>query len=1087
MKTTKVFFAFRSFALHLFAFLCCVSVQGQLHIDLEVADQTNQIFSLLEKSKIPHNMLLDYGYDFVDVTNYDGVLRDNNYLVPSVYRDLYNSVVSMRTTLTVPELVDPMLMEQGWKSTSKTELNKLGKGAMASAVVLNGMYYQYARFRPDALQNGLIAVENNKYRDVYVGTEWQDPYEEMEVFAMTLPVTQISNSKVSVVLGKTDWRTNQPGLVEEFAVDFGDGGGFEPMLLGVSVDHYFEQDGEYVWTFRLKLTDGTFKYCRTPVKVTGKAKQQTLTARNPDCDKKPWVETITAAKGYMGIKGVANLQIAPAKECTKIHKPLIVVEGFDTGLMGNDPEWGDTHLKSFLDEVRFKSQSQELQNLITEDTEESFDIIYVNWEDGTDWLQRNAYALEAVIEWVNNNKEDDAAPNVVLGQSMGGVIARYALRDMENNNVDHDTSLYISHDAPHQGAHVPPGFLYAARHVLNELIATPVGDVTVAVASNQFPVDDARQLIDRPAVKQMLINYVDSDYELNNTVHKAWQTELKNMGYPQQTRNIAISNGSHCAEGYGLEPGKSLFWLHGRASTSLIGDFLLFLYPALGGIPGAAFGDIPAAILGFVPGKTTLKTDFQAWAIPGNVEDLIYKGWIQYEKKSLWILPITRTLTNKAIKWQGENVYWANFPGGAMPFINTVDDFNINDEETIVDFLLNYDITLETPPDLNFIPTTSALDVGGNNVALTEEDHYRVYTMDAELPDGLKIQFDNFATTYNISGKNADHISFNKANGNWLADELNEAASILDCTFLCGSSFVIEGNEEFCEQEIYFVDVKGDMQVYWSSSNPQAATPVDPNSPATSFTTSPNSYQESVTIYATLTSESCAGDPIVLEKTVHVGKPGLPSNLSGPEVVLTGALVNYFGGPAEGADYYEWWLPHPFDVVGQFDYFGDNWQILSANTYYDVANVFTGYAKHEGWVQLMGVNECGRGPARKLYVKHAGDGEPGGGGIPLEQPPGYQPNPNSNGIRDGVVIYPNTATDEVNIALEPSTGQEGIAPSKILGIAVYQQLQQAPKKQLIFSSPTTSVLIDVRDLKVGYYFVVIETDKGPVTKILLVK
>ena len=128
MKTTKVFFAFRSFALHLFTLLCCVSVQGQLHIDLEVADRTNQAFSLLDKSKIPHNMLLDYGYDFVDVTNYDGVLRDNNYLVPSVYRDLYNSVVSMRTTLTVPELVDPMLMEQGWKSTSKTELNKLGKG-----------------------------------------------------------------------------------------------------------------------------------------------------------------------------------------------------------------------------------------------------------------------------------------------------------------------------------------------------------------------------------------------------------------------------------------------------------------------------------------------------------------------------------------------------------------------------------------------------------------------------------------------------------------------------------------------------------------------------------------------------------------------------------------------------------------------------------------------------------------------------------------------------------------------------------------------------------------------------------------------
>ncbi len=44
---------------------------------------------------------------------------------------------------------------------------------------------------------------------------------------------------------------------------------------------------------------------------------------------------------------------------------------------------------------------------------------------------------------------------------MGGVIARYALRKMEDAGMEHQVSLYISHDSPHLGANVPLGALYA--------------------------------------------------------------------------------------------------------------------------------------------------------------------------------------------------------------------------------------------------------------------------------------------------------------------------------------------------------------------------------------------------------------------------------------------------------------------------------------------------------------------------------------------------------------------------------------------------------------------------------------------------
>ncbi|WP_208103808.1 hypothetical protein [Flagellimonas ochracea] len=1079
MKTLQT-----SFTLYLFGFLCCLSANAQLHFDLEVANKTNEVFGPLDKSKIPHSMLLDYGYDFVDVPNYDGVLRDNNYIVPSVFRDLYNSVVSMRTSLVVPELVDPIALEQDWKSMAKSHAAKFGKKPLTTAITLNGLYYHYSRIRPDALDEGLIQIiDGKKYGDVYKGTNWQNPYETKEVFAITLPRTQISSSTISLLLEDSEWRTNQPTLVESFAVDFGDGGGFQPLELGTTLNHTFAEDGDYVWTFQLQLTDNTFRYCRTPVKITGKAMQQTLTARNPECTE-PWEETITASKTYQGVKGVAKLQIAAANECKTISKPLIVVEGFDSGLTGNHPIYGDTDLDYFLREV-VDSDSQELQNLITADTEESFDIIYVNWADGTDWLQRNAYALEAVIEWVNSKKEDPTAPNVVLGQSMGGVLVRYALRDMENNNLDHDTSLYISHDAPHQGAHVPPGALYMVRHVLNELITTPIGDVSVAIASGAYPVNEGRKLIDQPAVRQLLINWVDVNYEINNETHKAWQDELNAMGYPQQTWNIALSNGSHCAQPYGIEPGQTLFRLHGTGSTRPFTDVITFI-TGTGWLVGAALGDIPALLMGFLPGNSKLKTDFQVWAFPGGEEDWLYKGWIQYEKKLLWVAPLMRTITNRTFSIADDNLLLDDFPGGAMPFIGTIDEFDEYESNILATFNLNLEVT----PDINFIPVTSALDVGSNNVPLIEEDYLQIYTTENPPPQELAIPFDNFTTTFDISGRNAAHISFNRTNGDWLAQELNTVSTSFDCTFLCNPEAAIQGSKLLCQEELYFVEVPGAVQVQWSSSNPDAAFPTDPNSPATFFTTPPNTYSQPVTITATITSESCGGEPVVLEKVLQVGKPSQPSDLFGPEVVLTGALVSYFGGPAIGADSYQWWLPHPFEKVNQFDLFGDNWQVKETATSYESVQVFTGYAQNDGLVQLMGVNECGVGPARTLYVEHAGGGNGGGGGgVPLQPDTDLDVLSPDSGNGDGLILYPNIATEEVTIALDtlPLLNDDQ-QPTGIVGVTVYAQMQPIVKKRLAYAYPgVPSVTLDIRDLNQGYYTVAVETTTGLSSKILIVE
>ena len=134
----------------------------------------------------------------------------------------------------------------------------------------------------------------------------------------------------------------------------------------------------------------------------------------------------TGTQEYLGKKNKAILEyrFATDNPSFKIKKPLIIVEGFDSGLLGIENEFGEVYLAKFIESYQFSSN--DLNGEMS-----TYDIIYINFKEGRDYMQRNAYLVEDIIKWVNTVKEG-TAPNVVLGQSMGGLIARYALADMEN-------------------------------------------------------------------------------------------------------------------------------------------------------------------------------------------------------------------------------------------------------------------------------------------------------------------------------------------------------------------------------------------------------------------------------------------------------------------------------------------------------------------------------------------------------------------------------------------------------------------------------------------------------------------------------
>ncbi|WP_053971392.1 T9SS type A sorting domain-containing protein [Mangrovimonas sp. ST2L15] len=230
-----------------------------------------------------------------------------------------------------------------------------------------------------------------------------------------------------------------------------------------------------------------------------------------------------------------------------LDKPIFVVDGFDPG--------DDRDILLIYPLLDYGNG----ENLGDDVRDQGFDIVVLNFpiytstsdgttiiDGGADFIQRNAFIFVELINTINGMKTG-TEENVVVGPSMGGLISRYALRYMEQNSMDHDTRLFISFDTPHLGANVPIGIQYLFNYMVN-------GDPALTEAE-----PFVNNLLNSAAAKQMLIDHYlghlqsGSSYEQdpNQTLpigapnfRDTFQSELDAMGFPEDIRNVAISNGS---------------------------------------------------------------------------------------------------------------------------------------------------------------------------------------------------------------------------------------------------------------------------------------------------------------------------------------------------------------------------------------------------------------------------------------------------------------------------------------------------------------------------------------------------------------
>ena len=128
-----------------FVILICFTNQlFSQNINTTIPNAVNTVFQNLDKTKIPHNILLDYGYDFIDVTAYNGQLNTNNYLSISKHKSLYNALVSAVTATGVNGIEQPIQEYTEWENLQK-QYSKEGTITNSANVILAGLFFDYSK------------------------------------------------------------------------------------------------------------------------------------------------------------------------------------------------------------------------------------------------------------------------------------------------------------------------------------------------------------------------------------------------------------------------------------------------------------------------------------------------------------------------------------------------------------------------------------------------------------------------------------------------------------------------------------------------------------------------------------------------------------------------------------------------------------------------------------------------------------------------------------------------------------------------------------------------------------------------------
>lgn len=417
------------------------------------ADRMQHIFGNIDKSKVTTGYLKEFGLRFANMEACNGNLSTDNFVTKSEWQALYNSLYSMR----IGQVAINMTTPQSVKNIIKTEQNN------TEDILIAVQHYNYQEYKTNAHMNGDVVINNDRIYDV----AGRNPYVIKTLFASSTLKQHLKGDTFTFKLPSNLVYSNYDATINQIQIDFGNGQGYQTISQNQKKSITYNSGGEKEIKVKFTYNSGETFESHSKIELDYIATIQNVQKRYNGSgflnqNGTFWFNNPVTGNAWNGSSATGRVTIELAPGNTELTKPLIVIEGFDPensfnyiDLVVDNFYTGPGGLNIVIDPATGLTLNQAIED-------EDYDLVFIDFVNSTDFIQRNALMVEEVIRQVNQLKavSGSTEKNVVLGMSMGGLVSRYALRHMEIEGETHDTKLYISHDTPHQGANVP----LAAQH-----------------------------------------------------------------------------------------------------------------------------------------------------------------------------------------------------------------------------------------------------------------------------------------------------------------------------------------------------------------------------------------------------------------------------------------------------------------------------------------------------------------------------------------------------------------------------------------------------------------------------------------------
>jgi hypothetical protein len=379
------------------------------------------------------------------------------------------------------------------------------------------IHFKYECIDTNAIHDGRIRVENGKL--ISIAKQKHSPYLLNQVSNLAILAEQLHASEQTLVFDPDFIYTNTKEKIRNIRIQFNsDNKNTYTLAPGDTLRYTFDKIGKQSFSYQLVFDNSD--------SISSQSYFTVMSSGTAPCEFKQGIttETFLGENILAGCTYEFGLYYSNCINSNSevLRKPILVLDGFDPSdsrKVGNIYDLMNTSPVQLADYLRA----------------EGHDLIICNFPNGADYIERNALGVIQLIEYIKARTTDKI---IVIGPSMGGLIAKYALAKMEKENKEHNVGLYVSFDAPHQGANVPIGAQYFL-HFFGQII----GDAGAQVGLNK---------IKSPAAREMIIHYYSRNnvFPEYNDLRSTYLINSKNnsmigsKGYPIKTRNIALINGS---------------------------------------------------------------------------------------------------------------------------------------------------------------------------------------------------------------------------------------------------------------------------------------------------------------------------------------------------------------------------------------------------------------------------------------------------------------------------------------------------------------------------------------------------------------